>query len=72
MNERTHTMHIVCSIHLKLLVVDCIGSRCSREGVPGPPGLNVVTIDGLIDVTRQVVQRYLGVAVHWPAARPMF
>ena len=71
-NECTHTMHTVCSIHLELLVVDCIGSGCSREGVPGPPGLNVITIDGFIDVTRQVVQRHLGVAVHWPAARHMF
>ena len=71
-NECTHALPMICSIHLELLVVDCISSGCSRERVPGPPGLNVVTIDGLIDVTRQVVQRHLGVAVHWPAARHMF
>ncbi len=59
---------MICSIHLELLVVDCIGSGCSRVGVPGPPCLNVVTIDSLIDVARQIVQRHLGVAVHWPAA----
>ena len=46
--------------YLQLLVVLLVR-------VPGPPTLNVVTVDGLIDVARQVVQRHLGVAVNWPA-----
>ena len=47
-------------LYLKLLVVLLVG-------VPRPPTLNVVAIDGLIDVAGQVVKRHLGVAIYWPA-----
>ena len=46
--------------HLKLLVVLLVG-------VPSPPTLNVVSVDGFIDESWQVLKGSLGVAVNRPA-----
>ena len=46
--------------HLELLVVLLVGE-------PGPPALNVVSVDGFIDKTWQVLKGSFGVTVNRPA-----